>query len=359
MQFGLFFLMQRDPTWSEDAVYDTELEQMIAAEAYDFESVWVAEHHFSDYGVCPVPPVLAAHVAARTRRLRVGMGVSLLPLHDPLALAEQLAVLDQVSGGRVDVGIGRGGADKDYRAFGAEQPESRDRVEEGIALMRQCWAGEELNFHGRFRQVEGVRVTPRPRQRPHPPLFIAANSSDTSEFAARLGLPTLSSFFIDADELTRRRDAFRVTALASGHDDSTVQGLLDQSWGMRVVHVARDQAAAVAAVKEPFMGYQYRLSVLRALDGRVGIRDKEGRSLTPLRPFEDYMDKGLVMFGSPNQVVDGLGRYAEQTGYQRVMLLFALAGLPGAEAMRSMELFAARVLPQLAGGVPAATGADS
>src|SRR5260370_36483907 len=106
--------MQRDPAWPEDAVYETELAQMEAAEALRFSAVWVAEHHFGDYGLCPVPPVLAAYVAAKSTSLRVGMGVSLLPLHDPVVLAEQLAVLDQVSGGRRDVGLGAGGTCPDY-----------------------------------------------------------------------------------------------------------------------------------------------------------------------------------------------------------------------------------------------------
>src|SRR5262249_11869350 len=103
MNFGLFFLMQRAEQWSEQAVYDGDLEQMLAAEALGYGSVWIAEHHFNDYGLCPAPQVLAAFLAARTRTLRLGMGVSLLPLHHPVDLAEQLAVLDVVSGGRLDV----------------------------------------------------------------------------------------------------------------------------------------------------------------------------------------------------------------------------------------------------------------
>ncbi len=340
MRFGLFFLMQRHPAWSEDAVYEAELAQMDMAESYGFESVWIAEHHFSDYGLCPVPPVLAAHVAARSRTLRVGMGVSLLPLHDPVMLAEQLAVLDQVSGGRLDVGIGRGGAGAAYDAFGAAYDESRARVAEGIELMRRCWSGEEFSFQGAFRTVENVRVTPRPRQRPHPPLFIAANSPETSLEAARLGLPTLSSFFIPAPELARRREAYREQALAGGLNAPAVQALIDGSWGMRCVHVAVNQAAATAAVREPFMAYQARL------DSRSNVLDRLRHAR--LRPYDEYLEQGLAMFGSPDQVTDALGRYSERTGYRKVMLLMALAGLPSADTVRSMELFATRVLPQLA-----------
>src|SRR4029434_4977258 len=96
MEFGLFFLMQRDEAWTEPDVYDSGLEQMLAAEALGYSSVWICEHPFNDYGLCPSPPVLAAFVAARTTTLRLGMGVSLLPLHHPVELAEQLAVLDEI-----------------------------------------------------------------------------------------------------------------------------------------------------------------------------------------------------------------------------------------------------------------------
>src|SRR5438046_9826908 len=141
MEFGLFFLMQRDEAWSEQAVYDSGLEQMLAAESLGSQSVWIAEHHFNDYGLCPAPPVLAAFVAARTTTLRLGMGVSLLPLHHPVDLAEELAVLDVVSGGRLDVGIGRGGTLQDYQPFQSERADARRRAEDGISLMQRGCTG--------------------------------------------------------------------------------------------------------------------------------------------------------------------------------------------------------------------------
>lgn len=347
MRFGLFYLMQRDPAWSEAAVYEAEVGQMLAAEALGYESVWIAEHHFSNYGICPAPPVLAAHVAARTERLRVGMGVSLLPLHDPVLLAEQLAVLDLTSGGRLDVGIGRGGTEREYRAFGSSEAESRDRVEEGIELLRRCWSGEPVTFHGRFRTVDGLRVSPQPAQRPHPPLYVAANSPDSDQFAARSGLPTLSSFFVPASELHRRRAAYRSTALATGMAPGQVESLIARSWGMRVVHVAGDRDAAVRVVEGPFMSYQRQLAMRRNEGVGARLPGSFDSALIRLRPFAEYLDEGLAVFGGPDEVVERLGRYAEETGYDRVLLLMALPGLAANETMRSMEMFAARVLPQL------------
>src|SRR5258706_5455075 len=216
MDWGLFYLMQRDEAWTEQAVYDSALEQTLNAESFGYHSVWIAEHHFNDYGLCPAPTVLAAFIAARTATLRLGMGVSLLPLHHPVDLAEQLAVLDVVSGGRLDVGIGRGGTLQDYQTFQSDRDDSRARVEEGVALMRRSWSGAPFDFPGRFHTAEQLHVRPQPVQRPHPPLFIASNSEESVLSAARLRLPTPSSFFVPVPELQRRRRLYRGASLAAG-----------------------------------------------------------------------------------------------------------------------------------------------
>ena len=273
MEFGLFFLMQRDEAWSERSVYDSGLAQMLAAESLGYSSVWIAEHHFNDYGLCPAPQVLASFVAARTKTLRLGMGVSLLPLHHPVDLAEELAVLDVVSGGRLDIGIGRGGTLQDYQTFQSDRADSRERVEEGIALMRHAWSGAPFDFQGRFHSAERLLVRPAPTQRPHPPIYIAANSEDSVLSAARLGVPTLSSFFVPVAELQRRHKLYRETALAAGRAESEIASLERQAWGMRVVHVARDHDEALSATEAPFMGYQRRMSALRS-DGRGAGRSE-------------------------------------------------------------------------------------
>jgi alkanesulfonate monooxygenase SsuD/methylene tetrahydromethanopterin reductase-like flavin-dependent oxidoreductase (luciferase family) len=347
MEFGLFYLMQRDEQWSERAVYDSALEQMLAAEPLGYRSVWIAEHHFNDYGLCPVPPVLAAYLAARTTALRLGMGVSLLPLHHPVDLAEQLAVLDVVSGGRLDVGIGRGGTLQDYQTFQSDREDSRARVEEGIELIRKSWSGEPFDFTGRFHSAERLHVRPRPVQRPHPPLFIAANSEDSVLSAARLGLPTLSSFFVPLTELERRHDLYREASLAAGRSAAEIEALEDHAWGMRVVHVAPSHDEALRAVEAPFMGYQQKMSRLRSDATGGTVPSSFDRSLLRLRAFQDYLDDGWALIGTPAEVRDGLRKYLDATGYRRVLLLMALPGLDTRLALRSMRMFAEEVAPTL------------
>ena len=348
MDFGLFFLMQRDEAWSEQAVYDAALEQMLAAEPLGYRSVWIAEHHFNDYGLCPAPPVLAAYVAARTQALRLGMGVSLLPLHHPVDLAENLAVLDVLSGGRLDVGIGRGGTLQDYQTFQSDRADARARVEEGIALLQASWSGAPFDFHGRFHSAERLHVRPRPAQKPHPPLFIAANSEDSVRSAARLGLPTLSSFFVPIDELQRRHRLYRELAREAGRAESEIDALEQRGWGMRVIHVAPSRREALAAVEAPFMGYQRKMAVLRSETTGGTVPNSFDRSLLKLRPFEEYLNTDWMVIGTADEVREGLQHYLDATGYRRVLLLMALPGLASDLALRSMRLFAEHVAPAVA-----------
>jgi alkanesulfonate monooxygenase SsuD/methylene tetrahydromethanopterin reductase-like flavin-dependent oxidoreductase (luciferase family) len=345
MDFGLFFLMQRDEDWTERAVYDSALAQMLDAEPLGYHSVWIAEHHFADYGICPTPPVLAAYVAARTTTLRLGMGVSLLPLHHPVDLAEQLAVLDVVSGGRLDVGIGRGGTLQDYQTFQSDRGDSRLRVDEGVELMRQCWTGRPFDFQGRFHSAEGLHVRPSPAQHPHPPLFVAANSEDSVRSAARLGLPTLSSYFVPADELQRRHRIYREESLATGRSLAEVEQIERRAWGMRVVHVGPTHEQALRAAEAPFMGYQRRIAALRSESQGGGVPNSFDRSMVRLRPFQDYLDAGLAIIGDADEVRASLQEYLEATGYQRVLLLMAIPGLPTSAALASMRLFVDQVAP--------------
>jgi len=362
MDFGLFFLMQRDEAWSEPAVYDSDLRQMLAAEALGYHSVWIAEHHFNDYGLCPAPPVLAAYLAARTTTLRLGMGVSLLPLHHPVDLAEELAVLDVVSGGRLEVGIGRGGTLQDYQTFQSDRADARARVEEGIALMEQAWRGAPFDFKGRFHSAERLHVRPRPAQRPHPPLYIAANSEDSVRSAARLGLPTMSSFFVPIAELQQRHEIYREVARAAGRAETEIAALERRAWGMRVVHVAPTHAEALRATEAPFMSYQRKMAVLRS-DGTGGnVPNSFDRSLLRLRSFEEYLDMGWALIGTPAEVRDGLQRYVEATGYRRVLLVMALPGIETSLVLRSMRMFVEDVLhggPEMAPKPPAARTAPA
>ena len=190
-------------------------------------------------------------------------------------------------------------------------------------------------------------MRPATRQRPHPPLFIAANSEESVLSAARLGLPTLSSFFVPVPDLRRRHKLYRETAIAAGRPESEIAALERQGWGMRVMYVAPDHDEAMRHTEAPFMGYQRRMSVLRSDATGGSVPSSFDRSLLRLRAFQDYLADGWALIGTPDEVRDGLNRYLDATGYERVLLLMALPGLAIDFALRSMRLFAEEVAPKL------------
>jgi alkanesulfonate monooxygenase SsuD/methylene tetrahydromethanopterin reductase-like flavin-dependent oxidoreductase (luciferase family) len=254
------------------------------------------------------------------------------------------------------VGIGRGGTLQDYQTFQSDRDDSRARVEEGVAIMQRSWSGAPFDFSGRFHTAERLHVRPQPVQRPHPPLFIASNSEESVLSAARLGLPTLSSFFVPVPELQRRHHLYRETSLAAGRSLAEIEALEARSWGMRVVHVAPDHHEALRAIEAPFMGYQRRMAVLRSDATGGSVPSSFDRSLLRLRRFHEYLDDGWALVGTPEEVTRGLQHYCEATRYERVLLVMALPGLATDLAMRSMRLFAEEVAPAMVAERAAVTG---
>src|ERR687886_3132356 len=228
MQFGLFFVMQRPDHLSERAIYESELAQMVAADELGYDSVWIAEHHFSSFGVCSAPQVLAAAVAGQTKRLRVGMGITLLPLHDPIQIAEELAVPDVLSGGRLEVEIGRPSTEVEYAGYEVPYAESRARVDEGLEVLRGAWTQDPFSYSGPFRRVRDVSLIPKPLQKPHPPVYLACNSAETVPIAARHGLPMMSAFIVLDEALAERREVYRRVSAEHGHPTDEVEARLAQ-----------------------------------------------------------------------------------------------------------------------------------
>src|SRR3954447_5075337 len=176
MQIGLFHTIQW-PEASDQADRDEQaLTQICHADAVGFDSVWLTEHHFSRHGLVSDSLTVLAHVAARTSSLRLGTAVSVLPLHHPVRFAETVATVDQLSRGRVDVGIGRGYQPGEFRGFGVDIAEKHDRFEEALEILGPLWATDDpVSFSGKFWSSEDAAPQPRPYQRPHPPLWVATD----------------------------------------------------------------------------------------------------------------------------------------------------------------------------------------
>ena len=172
-------------------VYARALERIEIMDRTGYDAVWLAEHHFSSFSVCPSVHMVGTLAAARTKRLRIGTAVSLAPFYHPLRLAEEVALLDLLSGGRVNWGAGRGFARVEFTAFGVPPEESASRFRETVEIVLRAWTEEKLNFTGDHFRFEDVEVLPKPAQQPHPPVWVAASSEGAIDWAAGRGFSIL------------------------------------------------------------------------------------------------------------------------------------------------------------------------
>src|SRR5207253_2911954 len=190
MEFGLFTEFHCPPGTSEAAAFEESMAQMLAAEALGFDAVWLAELHFQkDRSVLASPLAVAAAIAGRTRRVKIGIAVQVLPLSHPLRLAEDVATVDHLSKGRLEFGVGRSGLPGHYQGFNIPYAESRERFLETLDILVKAWTQERFSHDGTYFQFRDVCLVPKPYQKPHPPIRIAATTEETYALVGRRGFP--------------------------------------------------------------------------------------------------------------------------------------------------------------------------
>jgi alkanesulfonate monooxygenase SsuD/methylene tetrahydromethanopterin reductase-like flavin-dependent oxidoreductase (luciferase family) len=210
MKFGILQFF----SWPErrvplPVVYERALQRIEIMDKSGYDAVWLTEHHFSDYSVCPSIPVMGAHVAARTRRLRIGAAVTLAAFYHPLRLAEEIALLDILSGGRVNWGAGRGFDEREFRTFKVPAEQSQARFREAVDVVMRAWASDHLTYKGQFFSFENVEVLPKPLQQPHPPVWVAAGSPEATKWAAASGYSILIGPHGTDDEIGQQWEYYR------------------------------------------------------------------------------------------------------------------------------------------------------
>lgn len=225
MQFGFLSLFDHYPDHcSEEQHYKDFLEDVTYAEALGFDTVWIGEHHVNNY-ICPAPQVVATAIAQRTTKIRIGTGIVLLPHHDPLRLAEDYALVDVLSGGRLDLGLGRGFIKAHYDGFNQSMGESRERFQEGLEVIKRAWAQQTFSYEGTFHTYHNVTVLPRPLQKPMPPIYLAAAITPTSFMTAgQQGHSIILAPFLQPfDSLKEQVQLYRQTLREAGYAPEQVE----------------------------------------------------------------------------------------------------------------------------------------
>ena len=284
-------------------VYARALERIEIMDRTGYDAVWLAEHHFSGFSVCPSVHMVGTLAAARTKRLRIGTAVSLAPFYHPLRLAEEVALLDVLSGGRVNWGAGRGFARVEFTAFGVPPEESASRFRETVEIVLRAWTDEKLRFTGQHFHFENVEVLPKPAQLPHPPVWTAASSEEAIDWAAGRGFSILMDPHSSGPEIGVKRRRYAEKLSAAGFSEAG-----------RDIPIARLVAIAPNAGKAAEVARNGAEWILNSYLGSQHQPVMQG-SFTPagVDPLQRYLDK-VILYGTPEKVGDDILRLREEIG---------------------------------------------
>ena len=344
MKFALFTHVPWPEGEAPARLFAECVEQSVLAEQLGFHSVWIAEHHFSRYSLGSSSTVLAAAIAARTERIRLGTGVLIPTLHNPIRLAEDTATLDCISGGRLDVGFGRGTFGYEYGGFGVDEDEAHARFRESVRIVQGLWTTPEFSHAGEFYTLNKLNLVPPPAQSPHPPIYIAASYTPaTLEFLVRNGYRLCIAVVQDTQrslELCRR--------YLDMSADMGRPATLDDVPFFRYFYVAEteEQARADTAAHVNWILdiMQWRQEFSESSEVPYSIADwRRRRAELPLS--YDYISDNRAFIGTPEQCTAQIAELQAQ-GVEYFGCNFAMGGIPHEKVVRSMRLFANEVMPR-------------
>lgn len=342
MNVGIFDLLEHDGGPLAE-LYERRLQLTELYDRSGFYGYHVAEHHSTPHGLVASPSVYLAAVAQRTERLRFGPMVYLLPFYHPLRLIEEICMLDHLSRGRLDVGIGRGISPIERGLYGIDPSEAEARNEEVYAIMRAGLVTHKLDYEGRFYRLHDVPMELRPYQQPHPPFWYGTSSLSSIEWAAREGLNLVTSQ-ANAESRTFAERYWAVRA-----DSAPVAGTPLVGLARKVVVAPTDERAHEIAVRS----YPQWLEYFNYHFTRLGqVRTSAERPPT----WDEFVQGGRGVAGSPQTVANELRDHVAGSQFNYLIVEFSFGAITHAEARQSIELFAREVLPALAelpAGIPA------
>jgi alkanesulfonate monooxygenase SsuD/methylene tetrahydromethanopterin reductase-like flavin-dependent oxidoreductase (luciferase family) len=346
MKFGLFIL----PSWPEaepshqPRIYHEAVEQIQYAEELGFDAIWLAEHHFTRFGIVPSALPFATYVAARTHTIRIGLGVSVLTFHHPVFMAEETAMLDVLSHGRLDFGVGRGQVVYEYNNFQVEYDSRTQRFQEIVDIILGLWRTPGFTYHGQYYSVDDMTIAPVPVQQPHPPMYLAVSRTPASiDVAVSRNLPVLTSANTPDDDVLGIRALYFERCTAAGK-----QPLVEDMPFFRLVHVAQDAQQSVAIPRDSLTWVRDLNSLRRTLTGGSEIyMDLEHwrRTRTVEVPTYESELKTTAYFGTPEYLIKRLHWLQEVHNVGYFVASMSFGKMKHADVMQSMDLFAREVMP--------------
>jgi alkanesulfonate monooxygenase SsuD/methylene tetrahydromethanopterin reductase-like flavin-dependent oxidoreductase (luciferase family) len=337
--FGLFDWIDRG-TAPLHQLYEERLQLLDAADAAGFFCYHLAEHHATPLGMAPSPALFLTAAAQRTRQLRLGPLVYLLPLYNPLRLIEEVCMLDQLSGGRLELGVGRGVTPYELRYFGVDAAGTRAIFDEALAVLVAGLTHERLTFEGQHYRYHDVPMELRPLQQPYPPLWYPTHNPESVGYAARHGYHFVG---LGPAALVRQHvDAYWQTWEAHRHDPGRLnaQVATPRVGILRQVYVADTDEEALTAARAAHGDWYRSITKL--------WHDHNDHSVDGLFAWETSTQYETILFGSPARVREQMARLLEVSGCNYVICAFAWGTLPHEQALRSLRLFAQEVMPAYA-----------
>jgi alkanesulfonate monooxygenase SsuD/methylene tetrahydromethanopterin reductase-like flavin-dependent oxidoreductase (luciferase family) len=341
MRFSNFlFPAAMDPADDQRVIQETLREAQLC-DSLGMEMLWLAEHHFD--GICAyVDPVsFAAALAASTKQIHIGFAVAQMSLHHPIRLAEQMALIDNISRGRVVVGLGRGTAFNiyDYQGYGIEPKEAYDRLIEAEEIMIKAWTTPNYEHKGKFWNLRLPLLRPRPYTRPHPFIIRACSSDEATLAMARAGRPFLMN--IQSNEVTQRRmDLYRKTMRESGFDEAAIARNVDDTWVWRNIFVAETDAEAQRLALPAWETQQEFRQAMRKK-----VYQEQGLLLKQDEPAARNQVQHSILCGSPATVSEAIAEI-DRIGVGGLILVFRIGPMPAEVANNSIRLFMEKVAPQ-------------
>jgi alkanesulfonate monooxygenase SsuD/methylene tetrahydromethanopterin reductase-like flavin-dependent oxidoreductase (luciferase family) len=343
MDFGTFLLLQSPSAERSETVFARGVEITQAADELGFRSMWLAEHHFSTYGYLSRPLTFALHLANKTKRLRIGTAVIVLPLHHPLIVAEEIATVDILSGGRLDIGLGRGYQNYEFERLGVKLNESRRRWEEEVDVILLALAGKPFSYAGDYYQIPETTVFPSPVQQPHPPIWVTAQSLESVEATVRRGFNIITGGSgVPIERLREFKHALDQHLATYAPKRPIHVG------SQRFVYVTDNEADARAAAEQARWNMRVTLSLRNDY-----CRVENGHAIDvplPHEPTVEAIMNELTVIGTPDQCIRQVRRLQDVMGIDHFNGSFWFGDLKQDQILKSMRLFAEEVMPAFQGG---------